>query len=171
MKGHKPSAPWNLLTTLPVPAPANSGAPTRPKWAGAKEVLSPSSSQTRSASLSSFHRWLKWDPGEGNGNPLQYSWSENSMDRGAWQATVHGVAKSQTWLSMHACKIRPRKGSFWNSIFLGRPYALPSGRPEALWNKKWPESHSKLRESWEEHSLLCCQESMDLREISLDLGA
>ena len=32
-------------------------------------------------------------PGEGNGNPLQYSCLENPMDRGAWQATVHGVAK------------------------------------------------------------------------------
>ena len=31
--------------------------------------------------------------GEGNGNPLQYSWLENPMDRGAWWATVHGVAK------------------------------------------------------------------------------
>ena len=37
-------------------------------------------------------------PGEGNGSPLQCSWWENSMDRGAWWATVHGVAKSQTWL-------------------------------------------------------------------------
>ena len=37
--------------------------------------------------------------GEGNGNPLQYSCLENPMDRGAWWATVHGVAKSQTWLS------------------------------------------------------------------------
>ena len=35
-------------------------------------------------------------PGEGNGNPLHYSYLENSMDRGAWQAIVHGVAKSQT---------------------------------------------------------------------------
>ena len=32
-------------------------------------------------------------PGEGNGNPLQYSFLENSMDRGAWQATVHGGHK------------------------------------------------------------------------------
>ena len=32
-------------------------------------------------------------PGEGNGNPLQYSCLENPMDRGAWQATVHGVAQ------------------------------------------------------------------------------
>ena len=35
-------------------------------------------------------------PGEGNGNLLQYSCLENSMDRGAWWATVHGVTKSQT---------------------------------------------------------------------------
>ena len=34
--------------------------------------------------------------GEGNGNPLQYSCLENPMDRGAWQAAVHGVTKSQT---------------------------------------------------------------------------
>ena len=37
--------------------------------------------------------------GEGNGNPLQYSCLENPMDRGAWWATVHRVAKSQTQLS------------------------------------------------------------------------
>ena len=36
-------------------------------------------------------------PGERNGNPLQYSCLENSMNRGAWRATVHGVAKSWTW--------------------------------------------------------------------------
>ena len=35
-------------------------------------------------------------PGGGNGNPLQYSFLENPMDRGAWQAAVHGVTKSQT---------------------------------------------------------------------------
>ena len=38
-------------------------------------------------------------PGEGNGNPLQYSCLENSVDRGTWWAIVHGVAKSQTQLS------------------------------------------------------------------------
>ena len=38
-------------------------------------------------------------PGEGNGNPLQYSCPENPMDGGAWWATVHGVAKSRTQLS------------------------------------------------------------------------
>ena len=39
--------------------------------------------------------------GEGNGNPLQYSWLENPMDRGAWQTTEHEVAKSGTRLSMY----------------------------------------------------------------------
>ena len=46
-------------------------------------------------------------PGGGHDNPLQYSCLENPMDRGAWQATVHGVAKSQTQLKrlrMHARK-------------------------------------------------------------------
>ena len=38
-------------------------------------------------------------PGEGNGNPLQYSCLENPKDRGAWWAIVHGVAKSQTQLN------------------------------------------------------------------------
>ena len=37
-------------------------------------------------------------PGEGNGNPLQYSCLENPMDRGAWWATVDGAAKSRTQL-------------------------------------------------------------------------
>ena len=34
-------------------------------------------------------------PGEGNGNPLQYSCLKNPMDKGAWWATIHGVEKSQ----------------------------------------------------------------------------
>ena len=38
-------------------------------------------------------------PGEGNGNPLEYSFLENPMDSGGWRATVHGVSVSQTGLS------------------------------------------------------------------------
>ena len=41
-------------------------------------------------------------PGEGHGNPLQYSGLENPMDRGAWEATIHEVKKSQTRLNTHA---------------------------------------------------------------------
>ena len=47
-------------------------------------------------------------PGEGHSNPLQYSYLESPMDREAWQATVHGVVKSWTWLkglSMHTCAV------------------------------------------------------------------
>ena len=40
--------------------------------------------------------------GEGNGNPLQYACQENSMDRGAWQATVHGVARDRHQLATKA---------------------------------------------------------------------
>ena len=42
-------------------------------------------------------------PGGGNANSLQYSCLENFVDRGAWWTTVHGVAKSQTWLNHWAC--------------------------------------------------------------------
>ena len=42
---------------------------------------------------------LERSPGEGNGNPLQYSGLENPMDRGYWQTTVQGVSKSGTKLS------------------------------------------------------------------------
>ena len=45
--------------------------------------------------LGSISGWGR-SPGGGNGNPLQYSCLENPMDRGTWQAIVHGVAKSQT---------------------------------------------------------------------------
>ena len=46
-------------------------------------------------------------PGEGSGNPLQCSCLENSKDRGAWRATVHGVAKSWTRLRKHAQALGP----------------------------------------------------------------
>ena len=46
--------------------------------------------QETQGSISGSRRY----PGEGNGYPLQYSCLDNSMDKGAWQATVHGVAKS-----------------------------------------------------------------------------
>ena len=53
-------------------------------------------------------------PGEGNGNPLQYSCLENPMDGGAWWATVPGVAKSQTRLS-----------DFTFTFTFTMPYLLP----------------------------------------------
>ena len=53
-------------------------------------------------------------PGEGNGNPLQYSCLGNSIDRGTWWATAHVVAKSQTWLQDWACTL-------WNYVARGKP--------------------------------------------------
>ena len=65
-------------------------------------------------------------PGVGNGNPLWYSWWENSTDRGAWRAIVHGVAKSWPLLSTHTqawngplCPIRNQLASrSWTRLFL-----------------------------------------------------
>ena len=54
-------------------------------------------------------------PGVGNGNPFHYSYLENLMDKGAWQATVHG-SQSQTQLSTHIlmlhCRYRGQMGLF-----------------------------------------------------------
>jgi len=49
-------------------------------------------------------------PEEGNGNPLQYSCLENSMDRGAWWATVRGVTKSWTQLNNEHTCIQRKEG-------------------------------------------------------------
>ena len=65
--------------------------------------------QCRRCSRHSSISGLVKSPGEGNGNPLQYSFLENPMDRGAWWVTVHRVAKSQTWLrplGTHTCRER-----------------------------------------------------------------
>ena len=51
---------------------------------------------------------LRRSPGEGNDNPFHYSCWENPRDRGAWQATVQGVTKSWTQLSMYACRYAMR---------------------------------------------------------------
>ena len=57
---------------------------------------------------------------EGNGNPLQYSCLENPMESGAWQATVHGVAKSPTQLQFHFLLYKPSRLFYpWNFPPLG----------------------------------------------------
>ena len=60
-------------------------------------------------------------PGEGNGNPLQYSCLENPMDRGAWQATVHRVTKSRTRLSDFTFTYT----SYWRRKWQPTPVFLP----------------------------------------------
>ena len=61
--------------------------------------------QCRRCKRLKFDPWVRKTPGQGYGNPLQYSCLENPMDRGTWRAIVHRVAKSRTWLkqlSIHA---------------------------------------------------------------------
>ena len=59
---------------------------------GGSMVKNPAANAGDTGSIPGSERFL----GEGNGNPLQYSCLKNSMDRGAWWATVHEVTKSQT---------------------------------------------------------------------------
>ena len=68
--------------------------------------------------------------GEGNGDPLQYSCLENPMDRGAWWATIHGVAKSRTRLTTSVCvkdiKSVHRPKMRQSSLFSSLLYSAPS---------------------------------------------
>ena len=69
-------------------------------------------------------------PRGGNGNPFQYSWQSNLMDRRAWLATVHEFAKSRTWLKQLSIHIH---GMLW-----GRPPRHPftGGRGDLVWERK-----------------------------------
>ena len=74
-------------------------------------------------------------PGEGNGNILKYSCLENPMDRGALQATVHGIAKSQTWLSnftftFHSHALEKEMATHFSVL----AWRIPGmGEPGGLW--------------------------------------
>ena len=65
-------------------------------------------------------------PGEGNGNPLQYSCLENPMDRGTWQATVHGVSRVRHWLSdHHHQEVKAQSPNHWTSRkFPSQPFFI-----------------------------------------------
>ena len=85
---------------------------------------------------------LGWPHEEGNGYPLQYPSLKNLMDRGAWQDTFHGAAKSQTWLSMYACHQWALKGwqnNVWYSVNLiietsSGDSKDQAGSEDATWN-------------------------------------
>ena len=70
----------------------------------------------------------------GGGNPLQYSCLKNPMDRGAWRATVHGVAKSWTWLGDSTTETaREKTGQSWEELWRKKAWdSLTNWRPEHL---------------------------------------
>ena len=115
-------------------------------------VYMPRSRITGSYGSSIFKEPPHWSPGEGNGNPLQYSCLENPMDRGAWWAAVHGVTQSRTrlkWLSMHAC-IGERNGSPLHYSWLENPrdrgawWAAICGVTQSWTLLKWLSSSSSI---------------------------
>ena len=67
-------------------------------------------------------------PGEGNGNPLQYSCLENSMDGGTWQATTHGVARVR-----HDLATKPSPPQCWRGHYLVK--AVPSAGGNSVFQK------------------------------------
>ena len=83
-------------------------------------------------------------PGEGNGNPLQYSCLENSMDRGAWEATVHGIAKSQTQLSNFTHTLT-HSLSFLLSFLLLTTVITPGSKLKTLILKNFINSSQRVR--------------------------
>ena len=69
-----------------------------PRWLSGKEFFT-TLANAGGTGAAGLIRGLGRAPREGNSNPLQYSFLGNPMDRGAWQATVHGITKSQIELN------------------------------------------------------------------------
>ena len=77
-------------------------------------------------------------PGEGNGNPLQYSCLENPMKRGDWKAVVHGVAKRHDWMTECKSYFRHNCDGFSSShIWMWLKESLLVGLKESWAQKNW----------------------------------
>ena len=107
-----------------------------PSWHGSKEFTC----QCRGGKRHRFDPWVRKIPREGNGNPFQYSCLENPMNRGAWCAIVHGVTKSQRWLStyvphIHTGWLNPRMQNWgWGAC---SKVILWSSTISGLTDRKW----------------------------------
>ena len=88
-------------------AATKSMVPVRKRMKGFKILLLPGGSKSAMQETWVWSLGVEDSPGEGNGNPLQYSCLENPMDRGAWWATVHGVTKSWKQLSLSVSGLHP----------------------------------------------------------------
>ena len=96
-------------------------------------------------------------PGEGNGNPLQYSCLENPRDGGAWWATVHGVTKSQTQLSNYTHTFRHT-----HTVFKGLNIYLPLHLHPENPPGTSPCSHRVLHAVWSPASTLALPLCMEI---------
>ena len=84
---------------------------------------------------------LRRFPEGGNGNPLQYSCLENFMDRGAWWATVHGVAKTQTWLNNRAQEE-------WSCLETSKQQYLKEAKLDISWINPWTRKLTETMNSF-----------------------
>ena len=113
--------------------------------------------------LGSIPRWGR-SPGEGNGNPLQYSCLENSMDGGAWWATVHRVAKSWTRFHFHflsAWMHRLPSCSRQQEAEMSTARSVTAREPEARWLSRgcrWGSSRQWVDSRTEASSGVCYTE-------------
>ena len=89
-------------------------------------------------------------PGEGNGYPFQYSCLENYMDRGAWQATVHGVAKSWTRQRLSLVSSQINKHVRYYLIYI--KYIKHRYKPK-MKHESQNESHSVMSNSLRPHGI------------------
>ena len=95
-------------------------------------------------------------PGEGNGNPLQYSCLENPMDRGAWQATVHGFTRVRHDLVTKPLPPHPYRFHLPMQVRPKR-HGLDSWVGKIPWRRKWqPTSEFFPGESHGQRSLVGC---------------
>ena len=98
---------------------------------------------------------LERSPGEGHGNPPQYSCLENPMDRGSWRATVHGVAKSRTAWGTERAHTHPLPYTslhiFQISFQKHKTRAPVSGCH--LWQLQTYETHHKLWNAYRERNI------------------
>ena len=94
----------------------------------------------------------KYPLGDGNGNPLQYSCWGNSMDRGLWRATVHGDAKSWTWLSGWAHTLT--EGMLWaQPCYEGRKKTEKETNPTSQCGSQGRQQFFTWYDIWEMCSL------------------
>ena len=117
-----------------------------------------------------FNPWVGKIPKGGHGNPLQYFCLENPVDRGAWQATVHGIVKSLTWLkqlSMHVCMKNAEMLS--NEKTLGSPLdnkEIKLVNPKG--NQSWIIHWKDWCWSWSSNALAAwCKESTHWKRVKV----